>query len=103
MAAVKLPPLRNTERAIASAAYEHEHETAPKSNALAIERGRSSGSSHMRRANATEELAGTWVVVRYVHMRAGHCLGSASSRTVRGVLHATSSRSSNTRTVFLLS
>ncbi len=44
MAAVKLAPLRNNERASATAAYEHEDEAAPKPAAKARVFGRSSPS-----------------------------------------------------------
>src|ERR1700761_7656905 len=45
MAAVKLAPLRNSDRASATAAYEHEDEAAPRPAATASVRGRSSPSS----------------------------------------------------------
>jgi hypothetical protein len=44
---VKFAPLRNSERASATAAYEHEEDAAPSASAVAIERGRSSGSSRL--------------------------------------------------------
>ena len=43
--AVKFAPLRNTERVIATAAYEHEEEAAPRPRAYQIVRGLSSGRS----------------------------------------------------------
>jgi hypothetical protein len=45
IAAVKLAPLRNSDRARATAAYEHDEEAAPKPAATANVRGRSSPSS----------------------------------------------------------
>src|SRR6266511_1748330 len=45
IALVKSAPLRNTERAIATAAYEQEEEAAPSPQAIVRERGESSGSS----------------------------------------------------------
>jgi hypothetical protein len=44
IAEVKLAPRRNSERASATAAYEHDEEAAPNPHATASERGESSGS-----------------------------------------------------------
>ena len=45
IAAVKFAPLRNSERASATAAYEHDDDAAPSPAAIASVRGRSSPSS----------------------------------------------------------
>src|ERR1700721_4585134 len=45
MAAVKSAPLRNKERASATAAYEHDDDAAPSASARRIDFGRSSGRS----------------------------------------------------------
>ena len=47
MAAVKSAPLRNSDRASATAAYEHDDDAAPSPVATARLRGRSSGSSRV--------------------------------------------------------
>src|SRR6266568_3136218 len=57
MALVKSAPLRNTDRAIATAAYEQEEEAAPSPQAIESERGESSGSS--RPISALETTAWT--------------------------------------------
>src|SRR6266498_3631224 len=57
IALVKSAPLRNTERAIATAAYEQEEEAAPSPQAIVRERGESSGSS--RPISALETTAWT--------------------------------------------
>jgi hypothetical protein len=47
IAAVKFAPFRNSDRASATAAYEHDDEAAPRRQAIAKVRGESSGSSRL--------------------------------------------------------
>ena len=65
IAAVKSAPLRNSDRASATAAYEHDDEAAPSSEATASVRGRSSPSSRTMVALRTT----AWMIAERVNPR----------------------------------